>query len=129
MACSRLPAAALAAMAALLGVVVAAPASAQQPVSLELPNAQAYGDETLQSFSMAGLDSQQVLQDYSAEIQQSQIKAERLQHIEETDPTRVYAVATAPGNSIAEYNEIIQASNGDSEVSDRINRYMQSVTQ
>ena len=121
----RLPAAALAAMATAFGVVVAVPAAAQQPAGVQLAQAQTYSDEKLQSFAMAALDVQQIRQEYTAQIQQAESEAERQQLAEEANQEMVEAVETAPGITIEEYNEIIQASNGNPELSDRINQYMQ----
>lgn len=125
----RLPPAALAAMATVFGVVVAVPAAAQEPAGVELAQAQTYSDEKLQSFAMAALDVQQIRQEYTARIQEAESEAERQQLAEEANQEMVSAVESAPGITIEEYNEIIQASNGNPELSDRISQYMGSVTQ
>lgn len=125
----RLPAAALAALGLALGAAAYAPATAGQPAGVQLAQAQTYSDEKLQSFAMAALNVQQIRQDYTAQIQQAETEDERQQLAEAATQEMVDAVESEPGISVEEYNEIIQASADNPELTDRINQYMQSSMQ
>ncbi len=128
----RIPAAAIAAPIAALGLGFAAlatgPATADQPAGVQLAQA-SYSDEKLQSFALAAVEIQEIREDYMAQIQAAESEEQRQQLAQQASDEMVSAVESAPGISVDEYNEIIQASSENQELTERINQYMQSATQ
>ncbi len=124
----RFPAAAIAALGLVFGAAAVTPASADQPAGVQLAQA-SYSEEKLQSFASAAVQIQQIREDYTAQIQQAESEDERQQLAEEANNEMVGAVESAPGISVEEYNEIIEASAEDQELTQRINEHMESATQ
>lgn len=121
----RHSAAALAALGLVLGAAAYGPATAGQPAGVQLAQAETYSDEKLQSFAMAALDVQQIRQQYTAQIQEAESEEQRQQLAEEAREEMVSAVESAPDITIEEYNEIIEASGENPDLTQRINEFMQ----
>lgn len=124
----RIPAATIAALGLVLGTAAVTPASAGEPAGVQLAQA-SYSEEKLQSFASAAVQIQQIREEYTAEIQQAESEEQRQQLAEEANTEMVGAVESAPGISVEEYNEIIEASAEDQELSQRINEHMESAAQ
>jgi len=126
----RLPAAALAALGLSLGVALGgAPALAGAPAGLQLAQAGQFSDEQIRSFALAALEVQEIRTEYVARIQQAGSDDERQQLAEEASAEMVGAVQDTPGITVEDYNAIVQASSDNPELTERINREMQSATQ
>ena len=122
----RLTAAAL----ATLGLALAAvPATAGQPAGIQLAQAESFSDQKIESFAMAALEVSKIRNDYVGRIQQAGSEEERQQLAEQATSEMVDAVEATPGITAQEYNEIIQAAQGDQALSDRIKQQIQAAAQ
>ena len=125
----RLPAAALAAFGLVLGAAGLAPATAGEPAGVQLAQAESYSDEKLQSFAMAALEVRDIRERYSPQMQSAESDEERQALAEQATAEMVSAVEASPGITVDEYNAIIQASNGNEQLTNRIREQLQSVQQ
>lgn len=125
----RLPAAAIAAAALVLGFGGPSPAPAGEPSGLELAQSASFTDDQLQSFAMAALEVREIRASYVEQMQTAESEEQRQQLAEEANAEMVEAVRETPGITIEDYNAIIEASADDPQLSQRIDEHMQQAGQ
>ena len=119
MALTRLPAAALTAVALALGGAALAPAPAE--AQSQTAQAESFSDEQLQSFAIAAIEVRDIRDRYVPQIQQAGSDEEKQQLAEQAQQEMIGAVEGTPGISIDRYNAIIQAASQDQALAQRIN--------
>lgn len=121
----RIPAA-MAAASIAIGTVFALPATAaEQSAAPRLAQADAYADDKLQSFAVAAIDVELLRQQFLQELAQVDDDDTREEIAQQANEQMRDAVETAPGITIEEYNEIVQAAEQNPALAQRIAQHMQ----
>lgn len=133
MAFIRLPAAALAAPLAALGLALGAAALAPAPAAAQsqgsAAQAQSFTDTQIESFAVAALAVRDIRSRYMSQMQAAASDEEREQLAQQATAEMVDAVEASPGISVDEYNTIVQAAAEDEALANRINQQIQGAAQ
>jgi hypothetical protein len=100
--------------------------STQQPAAPQ-PGAQEFGDETLRSFAVAFLATEEISQRYQPQLEEAQAAQDqtKMQEIQrEASQEMVTAVESVDGISVQEYTAVMQAAQTDPELAQKLTDFI-----